>query len=92
MLSNIFGIVALILVINMLNPKPVTLTQAPSASWPARTAIAGSIGAFSATMCIGGGGFSVPVLTFLSFPVHKAVGTARCTISTGDRVTGGTGV
>ncbi|MEM1399956.1 MAG: sulfite exporter TauE/SafE family protein [Pseudomonadota bacterium] len=75
-LSGVFGIVGLIVVVNMLNPKPITLAKAPPRSLPARAAIAGPIGAFSAMMGIGGGTLSVPVMTLLSFPVHRAVGTA----------------
>ncbi len=75
-LSAVFGIIALIVVANMLNPKPFTLAPEPPRSLPARAAIAGPIGAFSAMMGIGGGTLSVPTLTLLSFPVHRAVGTA----------------
>lgn len=76
MLSGIFGVIALIVVVNMLNPKPLTLASEPPKSLAARTAIAGPIGAFSAMMGIGGGTLSVPAMTLLSFPVHRAVGTA----------------
>jgi uncharacterized membrane protein YfcA len=75
-LSGVFGIMAILVVLNMLNPKPLTLAEAPPASLPARAAIAGPIGAFSAMMGIGGGTLSVPTMTLLSFPVHRAVGTA----------------
>ncbi len=75
-LSGVFGIIAILVVLNMLNPKPLTLAEAPPAPLPARMAIAGPIGAFSAMMGIGGGTLSVPTMTLLSFPVHRAVGTA----------------
>lgn len=75
-LSGVFGVIALIVVLNMLNPKPVVLADAPPESLVARAAIAGPIGAFSAMMGIGGGTLSVPIMTLLSFPVHRAVGTA----------------
>lgn len=75
-LSGVFGIIAIIVVLNMLNPKPVTLADGPPRSLPGRVAIAGPIGAFSAMMGIGGGTLSVPTMTLLSFPVHRAVGTA----------------
>lgn len=75
-LSGVFGIIAILVVLNMLNPKPLTLAEAPPAALPARMAIAGPIGAFSAMMGIGGGTLSVPTMTLLSFPVHRAVGTA----------------
>lgn len=75
-LSGVFGIIAMLVVLNMLNPKPFTLAEAPPASLPGRAAIAGPIGAFSAMMGIGGGTLLVPTMTLLSFPVHRAVGTA----------------
>ncbi len=75
-LSGIFGVIALIVVVNMLNPKPFTLASAPPETMAGRVAIAAPIGAFSAMMGIGGGTLSVPVMTLLSFPVHRAVGTA----------------
>lgn len=75
-LSAVFGIIAMIVVLNMLNPKPFVLAEAPPSSVGARAMIAGPIGAVSAMMGIGGGTLSVPTLTLLSFPVHKAVGTA----------------
>ena len=75
-LSGVFGIIALIVVLNMLKPKPVFLADQPPVSLPARAAIAAPIGALSATMGIGGGTLSVPMLTLLSVPVHRAVGTA----------------
>ncbi|PYG26697.1 sulfite exporter TauE/SafE family protein [Pelagimonas varians] len=75
-LAAVFGVIAIIVVINMLNPKPFTLAEAPPESLAARAAIAGPIGMFSAMMGIGGGTLSVPTMTLLSFPVHRAVGTA----------------
>ena len=75
-LSAVFGIIALVVVINMLNPRPFVLAEAPPTSYLGRAMIAGPIGSLSAMMGIGGGTLSVPTLTLLSFPVHKAVGTA----------------
>lgn len=75
-LLAVFGIIALIVVVNMLNPKPFVLASAPPQATVARASIAGPIGVFSAMMGIGGGTLSVPVLTLLSTPVHRAVGTA----------------
>ncbi|WP_299295863.1 sulfite exporter TauE/SafE family protein [uncultured Tateyamaria sp.] len=76
MLSAVFGVIALIVVANMLNPKPLTLAPAPPESLAARAAIAGPIGVLSAMMGIGGGTLAVPTMTLLSLPVHRAVGTA----------------
>ncbi len=75
-LSAVFGTVALIVVLNMLIPTPVVLAEKPPAALLGRAAIAGPIGAFSAMMGIGGGTLSVSVMTLLSVPVHRAVGTA----------------
>lgn len=75
-LSAVFGVIALLVVLNMLNPRPIVLADAPPMHPLARAAIAGPIGAFSAMMGIGGGTLSVPAMTLMSFPVHRAVGTA----------------
>lgn len=75
-LSGVFECIALLVMINMLNPHSITLAEAPPASLRSQAAIAGPIGTFSAMMGIGGGTLSVPAMTLLSFPVHKAVGTA----------------
>ncbi|TFL19802.1 sulfite exporter TauE/SafE family protein [Jannaschia formosa] len=75
-LTAVFGFVALAVVLNMLNPKPFTLAEHPPRSLAGRAAVAAPIGALSAMMGIGGGTLSVPTLTLMSFPVHRAVGTA----------------
>lgn len=75
-LSLVFGVVALIVVANMLNPTPLVLARTPPKSGLSRAVIAGPIGMFSAMMGIGGGTLSVPIMTLLNFPVHRAVGTA----------------
>lgn len=43
---------------------------------PTRSALAGSVGFFSAMMGIGGGTFGVPLMTLYSMPIHRAVATA----------------
>jgi uncharacterized protein len=43
---------------------------------PARSALAGSVGFFSAMMGIGGGTFGVPLMTLYAMPIHRAVATA----------------
>ena len=48
MLSGVFGVIALIVVVNMLNPKPFVLADAPPRSILSRVLIAGPIGLFSA--------------------------------------------
>ncbi|WP_371156430.1 sulfite exporter TauE/SafE family protein [Jannaschia sp. 2305UL9-9] len=75
-LTLVFGIVALIVSINLALPKTLNLAPAPPAGAVSRAAIAGPIGFTSALMGIGGGTLSVPVMTMLSVPVHRAVATA----------------
>jgi len=43
---------------------------------PARSALAGGVGFFSAMMGIGGGTFGVPLMTLYNLPIHRAVATA----------------
>ncbi len=43
---------------------------------PARSALAGGVGFFSAMMGIGGGTFGVPLMTLYGRPIHRAVATA----------------
>lgn len=43
---------------------------------PARSALAGAVGFFSAMMGIGGGTFGVPLMTLYGLPIHRAVATA----------------
>ena len=43
---------------------------------PTRSALAGTVGFFSAMMGIGGGTFGVPLMTLYSMPIHRAVATA----------------
>jgi uncharacterized protein len=43
---------------------------------PACSALAGSVGFFSAMMGIGGGTFGVPLMTLYAMPIHRAVATA----------------
>ena len=75
-LQAVFGTVALLVALNMLRRNAMALADAPPTGLPGRAAIAVPIGGFSAMMGIGGGTLSVPILTLLSFPVHRAVGTA----------------
>jgi uncharacterized membrane protein YfcA len=43
---------------------------------PVRSALAGTVGFFSAMMGIGGGTFGVPLMTLYAMPIHRAVATA----------------
>ncbi|KAJ56312.1 membrane protein [Actibacterium mucosum KCTC 23349] len=75
-LTLIFGIIALLVSINMATPKTLVIGQSVPGGPVGKGAIPFSIGGFSALMGIGGGTLSVPVLSAFSFPVHRAVGTA----------------
>lgn len=75
-LSAIFGVVALIVAIKMLLPLDnINLAQdVPKGILaPIPPTI---IGGLSSMMGIGGGTLSVPVLTLMNQPIHRAVGTA----------------
>lgn len=75
-LTLLFGIIALIVSINMALPKKITLTSGLPKSKILNASIGAIIGFLSSLMGIGGGTLSVPTLTLFSYPVHKAVGTA----------------
>lgn len=83
-LQLLFGLIALYVSVSMIRAKK---TQAKSDSGTETglspvgrgvigRAIATAIGGASALMGIGGGAIAVPVLSALSLPVHRAVGTA----------------
>jgi len=75
-LSAIFGIVALIVALKMLLPADnITLSDDIPTGLAAPTPPL-LIGGLSSMMGIGGGTLSVPVLTLLNQPIHRAVGTA----------------
>ena len=76
MLKTIFGVIALLVAINMASPKKLLLGETLPVSSLIQRAMAGAIGLFSSLMGIGGGTLSVPVLSAFSFPIHRAVGTA----------------
>jgi len=75
-LSAVFGIVALLVAIKMGLPlDDVTLTrEVPRGALAA--AVPASIGTVSTMMGIGGGTLSVPALTLMNTPIHRAVGTS----------------
>ena len=75
-LRLVFGVIALVVALNMAIPGTLTLAAAlPPSRW-VQGALAGAIGVFSALMGIGGGTLSVPILSLFSFATHRAVGTA----------------
>jgi uncharacterized membrane protein YfcA len=76
LLTLIFGVVALLVSLQMAFGSPnLRLADSPPAG-PAKWLIAGSIGTVSAMMGIGGGTLSVPSLNMHGVPMHRAVGTS----------------
>lgn len=75
-MTRFFGIVALVVSINMLVGKQFIIADKPPKSIPGRTLIGAIIGGFSSLMGIGGGTLSVPLLAMHSTPIHRAVGTS----------------
>ena len=75
-LRYIFGLVGLLVAINMALPKTLVISQGLPASQGLNRIVAAVIGLISSLMGIGGGTLSVPTLSSMSFPVHRAVGTA----------------
>lgn len=72
----VFGIVALLVSINLVLPRPLVLAEKMPESPLVQGMIATPIGFVSALMGIGGGTLSVPAMSMLSVPVHRAVATA----------------
>lgn len=76
-LTGMFGIVAALMAVKMLLPLDgKVLAQAVPRSLLAKSLPFG-IGTISSMIGIGGGTLSVPTLTLLNQPVHRAVGTAN---------------
>lgn len=75
-LTMIFGVIALLVSINMALPKNIVVAEKVPENMVGQSAMGALIGFFSALMGIGGGTLTVPTLTAFSFPVHRAVGTA----------------
>lgn len=71
-----FGIVGLLVAINFLLPKAIVVAQAPPKRMITQAPLSFGIGVISALMGIGGGTLGVPILSALSVPIHRAVGTA----------------
>lgn len=75
-LTTIFGVVALLMALNLLVGKEFQVADRPPSSFAGRTFIGLVIGGISSLMGIGGGTLSVPTLTMHGFPMHRAVGTS----------------
>ncbi|WP_340149626.1 sulfite exporter TauE/SafE family protein [uncultured Sneathiella sp.] len=76
MLTLVFAVLALVVAANMaFRPENKSLSAGLPKS-PFKEMLALFIGGFSAMMGIGGGTFTVPILTLCSYPIRRAVGTA----------------
>jgi uncharacterized membrane protein YfcA len=75
-LAIVFGVVALLAALKMLLPIDHVVLRQGLPGGLTGAAIPAGIGAVSSMMGIGGGTLSVPTMTLLGEPVHKAVGTA----------------
>ncbi len=75
-LSLVFACVALAMAVWLgLAPQRARLCEAPpDTAWV--QAVPYAVGGLSSLMGIGGGSLSVPAMTVLGFPVHRAVGTS----------------
>ena len=74
-LARIFGVVALVVAVNMALPKTLILADRIPKSIKINRMMASAIGFVSALMGIGGGTLAVPTLSLFSYPIHRAVGT-----------------
>ena len=75
-LAIIFGVVALLIAIQLVLPLEDFRPWKDVPRGPGGTITPTLIGGLSAMMGIGGGTFSVATLTMMSQPIHRAVGTA----------------
>ncbi|MDX2145166.1 MAG: sulfite exporter TauE/SafE family protein [Rhodospirillaceae bacterium] len=77
-LSLVFGVIALLVAVDLVRPRTVHAQPAegPPLHQPWAGMVGGVIGFFSALMGIGGGTLTVPILSFLKFPIHRAIGTS----------------
>jgi len=75
-LAGVFGVVALLAALKMLLPVDHVVLRQGLPDGIAGATIPAAIGAVSSMMGIGGGTLSVPTMTLLGEPVHRAVGTA----------------
>lgn len=75
-LTLIFASVAMIVSAQFIFGRPSFTLRERVPGGMAPPLVGGSVGALSAIMGIGGGSFSVPLLTLCGMPVHRAIGTA----------------
>ncbi len=72
----IFGVIALIMSINLMLPKTPVISQSPPKNLLITALVSTPIGLLSSLMGIGGGSIAVPAQAMCSIPIHRAVGTA----------------
>ena len=75
-LSLVFGVVALLVAAKMLLPMGDLVLAETTPRGPLGTLPPLAIGGISTMMGIGGGTLSVPAMTMINHPIHRAVGTA----------------
>ena len=75
-LTGVFGVVAFLMAVKMVLPldDKTLATEIPRGA--ATAAIPTVIGTISTMMGIGGGSMTVPALTLMSEPIHRAIGTS----------------
>lgn len=76
-LPGVFGTVAALMALKMLLPLENRVLAPAVPRGPLVQAVPLTIGTVSSMMGIGGGTLSVPALTLMNQPVHRAVGTAN---------------
>jgi len=76
-LTGVFGVVAALMALKMLLPLDGRTLAAEVPRGPRGQVVPLVIGIVSSMMGIGGGTLSVPALTLMNQPVHRAVGTAN---------------
>jgi len=72
----IFGVIALVMSINLMLPKTPVVSSVPPQKPVTKALVSTPIGLLSSLMGIGGGSIAVPFQAMCSIPIHKAVGTA----------------
>src|SRR5262245_21502563 len=76
-LTGVFGFVAALMALKMLLPLDGRVLAPDVPRGPRGQVVPLAIGVVSSMMGIGGGTLSVPSLTLMNQPVHRAVGTAN---------------
>ena len=75
-LTLVFAVIAALVAINMAFKPADTIKPRPMPKTPLKQVLATIIGLISVMMGIGGGTLSVPILSFFTYPIRLAVGTA----------------